>query len=218
MKIKLCGQTREEDIAFSLESGADLCGVVIEVPSSKRSMQFEDAAPLFRKFPGKIAALTANADDTLYARIAGLEPAALQLTADAAPEQVAGLIKKYGFVIWKSLHLPLPAEHGEPVETFLERIKEYAEAGCGTVVLDSCTPDCYGGSGVRCDWDLAGKIIAESRADIFLAGGINPENITEAAALNPYGIDLASGVEVSPGIKSRDKIRALFAALAGKAE
>ncbi len=218
MKIKLCGQTREEDIAFSLESGADICGVVIEVPSSKRSMKFEDAEQLFRKFPGKIAALTANADDALYARIAGLKPAALQLTADAAPEQAAGLIKKYGFVIWKSLHLPVQSAKGKPVDAFLERIREYTEAGCGAIVLDSCTPDCYGGSGVRCDWNLAGKIIAESTADIFLAGGINPENIAEAAALNPYGIDLASGVEVSPGIKSKDKIRALFAALADKAE
>jgi len=218
MKIKLCGQTREEDIAFSLVSGADLCGVVIEVPSSKRSMMFEDAAPLFRKFPGKIVALTANADDALYERVAGLEPAAIQLTAAAASETVHALKKKYGFVIWKSLHLPLQAEKGEPEEIFLERITAYSEAGCGAIVLDSCTPDCYGGSGMRSDWNLAGRIIAESETDIFLAGGINPANIAEAAALHPYGIDLASGVEVSPGVKSRDKIRALFAAIGGKAE
>ncbi len=215
MKIKICGQTRLEDIRYSFERGADLCGVVIDVPSSPRSVSIGNAEPLFKEFPGKIVALTADADASFLKEIAlKLKPAAIQLTAGEKPEEVKKLSSMLDIPIWKSLHLPQKAEdRTRQADETLEQIDLYTGAGCSAFVLDTRVPDIYGGSGVKSDWDLAGEILSRTGTDTFLAGGIDPQNVIEAAGLNPYGIDLASGVEISPGEKSREKIDSLFKAL-----
>jgi phosphoribosylanthranilate isomerase len=80
------------------------------------------------------------------------------------------------------------------------------------VLLDAHDPARRGGTGRTIDWSAA-AVVAQSRP-ILLAGGITPENVAEAVArVRPFGIDVSSGVERSPGIKDHDKIRALFEAL-----
>lgn len=214
MKVKVCGQTRAEDCRFSFESGAALCGVVVEVPSSPRSMSIDSAKPLFDEFGGKLVALTANASHELYEAVASqLKPFAVQLTADETEEQVKKTVGEFGLKIFKSLHLPPEGSGAERADGFLQQMERYAQAGVSVFILDTRVPDVYGGSGVKSDWELARKIIEASGAETFLAGGISPDNVLEAAALGPAGIDLASGVEEAPGHKSRQKITALFAAL-----
>ncbi|GMT42478.1 MAG: N-(5'-phosphoribosyl)anthranilate isomerase [bacterium] len=215
MKVKLCGQTRADDIRFSLDSGADLCGVVVEVPSSPRSLNFNSAKPLFAEFHEKLAALTADAPlEFLQKILAELKPSAIQLTADETPETIRQIRESTDAAIMKSLHLPIDGEGStKNAETFLTMMEKYTEAGVSAFVLDTRVPKMYGGSGVKSDWNLVSRILEKTKAETFLAGGINPQNVLEAAALNPHGIDLASGIEENPGIKSRDKIRALFTAL-----
>ncbi len=215
MKIKICGQTRLEDIEYSFERGADFCGVVIEVPSSKRSMTIKKAKPLFEEpLMGKMVALTADADHSLYKEISDvLKPNAVQLTANETAEDIKKIKEKFGFKIFKSLHLPMEGGRASSPEKFLDKMKSYTDAGADAFILDTLVPEMHGGSGKKSDWKLAGKILLESRADTFLAGGIGLDNAKEAAELKPYGIDLASGVEISPGVKSWEKIDLLFTAL-----
>lgn len=213
MKVKLCGQTRAKDIRFSFESGADLCGVVLEVESSPRSMTVDSAGPLFDEFGQKLFALTANAEMDFYKTVAvTLKPAAIQLTADETVETVKRIIEATGVSIFKSLHLPQEGSAGRTggAEDFISVMRRYVEAGVSGFVLDTRVPNMYGGSGVKSDWTLARSVIESASAEVFLAGGISPENVAEAASLNPDGIDLASGVEEAPGIKSKEKIKALF--------
>ncbi|MBI3793448.1 MAG: phosphoribosylanthranilate isomerase [Nitrospinae bacterium] len=214
-KIKLCGQTRLEDIRISFDLGADFCGVVVNVPSSPRSMDIKNAGPLFKQFGSKLFALTANADLSSLSEIAReLKPAYFQLTADETPEFVKNALDSIGIPIFKSLHLPT-AENSAPAPQsrhFLDVMAKYQEAGCAGFVLDSKNNGLYGGTGVKSDWNLANEIIRDSGSKVFLAGGITPQNISMAKGLNPYGLDLASGVETSPGIKSREKIESLFKA------
>jgi phosphoribosylanthranilate isomerase len=215
-KVKICGQTRPEDIRFSFESGADFCGVVVEVASSPRSMTVEQAIPLFAGAASRTFALTAHADMALHARIAErLKPGFFQLTAAEPPEEVKTVRQRFGIPVFKSLHLP--ARGGDPgeVEKFLALMGEYLAVGCDGFVLDTLAPGMFGGSGKKSDWNLAGKILSATRAKTFIAGGISPHNAREAATLGAYGIDLASGVEIAPGVKSGEKITALFAALRG---
>jgi len=222
MKVKLCGQTRARDIRFSFESGADLCGVVLEVESSPRSMTVDSAKPLFDEFGEKLFALTANAETEgplpmdLYKTIAvTLKPAAIQLTAYETVETVKRIIEATGLKVFKSLHLPQEGSAGGAgrAEDFVSVMERYVEAGVSGFVLDTRVPNMYGGSGVKSDWALAKTVIKSAVAEVFLAGGISPENVAEAASLNPDGIDLASGVEDAPGVKSKNKIEALFKAL-----
>jgi len=228
MKVKLCGQTRAQDILFSFESGADLCGVVLEVESSPRSMTVDSAKPLFDEFGEKLFALTANAETEgplpmdLYKTIAvTLKPAAIQLTANETVETVKQIIEATGASVFKSLHLPQEGGASSAggagstggagsAEDFISVMQRYVEAGVSGFVLDTRVPNMYGGSGVKSDWALARTVIKSASAEVFLAGGISPDNVLEAASLNPDGIDLASGVEDEPGIKSKEKIEALF--------
>ena len=80
------------------------------------------------------------------------------------------------------------------------------------VLLDAHDPDRRGGTGRTIDWTAAAEV-AKSRP-ILLAGGLTAENVADAVArVRPFGIDVSSGVERSPGIKDHNKIRALFEAL-----
>ena len=72
----------------------------------------------------------------------------------------------------------------------------------------------WGGSGKTIDWSKAKSFISKSSVPVILAGGLNAQNILEAVnEANPFGVDLSSGVETSPGIKSEEKLRDLFQTL-----
>jgi phosphoribosylanthranilate isomerase len=82
------------------------------------------------------------------------------------------------------------------------------------LLLDVRDPVSRGGTGRTIDWSAAARIAARRRA--LLAGGLTPDNVAEAVArVQPFGIDVSSGVERSPGVKDHARIRALFEALNG---
>jgi phosphoribosylanthranilate isomerase len=74
------------------------------------------------------------------------------------------------------------------------------------VLLDAYHPDKYGGTGQTFDWNVIGHIGKR----VFLAGGINPDNVADAIALGVYGVDVCSGIEESPGKKDHKKMKQLF--------
>jgi phosphoribosylanthranilate isomerase len=77
--------------------------------------------------------------------------------------------------------------------------------------VDACRPGEYGGTGHTGNWDLARRLA--ERYPILLAGGLNPDNVAEAVAqVQPWGVDVASGVESSPGKKDADKVAAFVQA------
>ncbi len=96
----------------------------------------------------------------------------------------------------------------------LQRLADYA--GCEVVLCD--TPSALrGGSGRVFDWSLARRAVDAGRR-ILLAGGLNPDNVAEAiAAVHPWGVDVASGVESAPGIKDADRVKRFIEAAKGAA-
>jgi phosphoribosylanthranilate isomerase len=90
----------------------------------------------------------------------------------------------------------------------LEQIQSFAKAGCDAFVLDTATAQGFGGTGVVASWEIAADLVRFSDVPCFLAGGLTPENVAEAvAAVKPYGVDVSSGVEISPGVKDPEKVR-----------
>jgi phosphoribosylanthranilate isomerase len=84
-----------------------------------------------------------------------------------------------------------------------------ADAALDAVLIDSRTATLLGGTGLRFDWGAARGNFAASRLRMVAAGGLNPENVGEAIAmLQPWGVDVASGVEAAPGKKDAAKVRA----------
>jgi len=85
-------------------------------------------------------------------------------------------------------------------------------AGVRGFVLDAFSDQAYGGTGEVIDWQLAAE--AAKAASILLAGGLTPDNVGEAIqAVQPYGVDVSSGVEGSPGKKNHEKVRAFIQAV-----
>ena len=94
--------------------------------------------------------------------------------------------------------------------SLVEHINNYKNAGADTIVLDTLVSKKKGGTGQTCDWDTAERLVKDIDMPLFLAGGINPENVCAAVRkVRPYGIDLSSGVEKAPAQKDPQKIRAL---------
>ena len=217
VKVKICGQTSLADAALSIKAGADYIGVVLQAPSSPRSLDLDAAEQIFHAHGKRAFLLTLDMpQDQLEDAAMRLDPYALQLTGNETPEYLAAVKDALGGLVFKSIHLPPAGEGAVDPDAILASMALYAEAGAEGFVLDTATGGLHGGTGVKSDWTLAAAIISKAPAPVFIAGGINPENAAQAAALpGVYGIDLASGVESSKGVKSAEKLQALFAALGG---
>ncbi|VAX23074.1 Phosphoribosylanthranilate isomerase [hydrothermal vent metagenome] len=215
MKVKICGQTSFADCEMSVKRGTDFLGVVIGVEWSPRSLDKNRALPIFEAFRDRTFMLTFNRaiNDSYLDEIKILDPYALQLTGQEPPEAVSDLKKHVGRLIYKSVHLSPEGEgdEGDVSKTVVESIHIYADAGADGIVLDTACKNMYGGTGKKSNWEVAAKIVGLSPLPVFLAGGINPDNVIEAVKTpGIYGIDLASGVESSKGKKSALKLDALF--------
>jgi phosphoribosylanthranilate isomerase len=121
---------------------------------------------------------------------------AVQLHGDEPPEACAG----YGVPVIKALRVAGPED--------VEKARRYVGAGDVTaLLLDGAAPG-YGGGGVGFDWSLVARL-TDAGVPVLVAGGLTPDNVAEAVrATRPYAVDVASGVESSPGIKDADAVRA----------
>ena len=189
--VKICGVTRVEDAVAAAELGADFIGLNF-YPKSPRYIQVAAAAEIVRALPKGVEAVGVfvNEPPGTVNRIveeAGLHLA--QLHGAETPEQA----ERVRIPVVKALRI--------------ESEKDIGAAGAYKVDLYLIdTPSgTWGGSGKTGDWKLAAEACRRLRA--FLAGGLTPDNITEAVRIvNPHGVDVSSGVERELGVKDRTKM------------
>lgn len=202
-KVKICGVTSVADGRLALELGADLLGLNF-YPPSPRYLPRDRAAALLAGLPAETVGVGLFVDATMDEIAATLETCPLpyvQLHGAETPafcRQVAAL----GVTVIKALRL-----RGR------EDVARLADYDTPYLLVDAFRPDLYGGTGETFDWSwLAGA----DRRRLFLAGGITPDNVAAAAAVDVYALDLCSGVESAPGVKDPDKLRRLFENLRGR--
>lgn len=199
---KICGITTLEDALGSAAAGADAIGINF-YPQSKRYHSLEDASSWLADVPPHVArvAVLVNAPDEEVRRIAtsGLIDV-LQFHGDETPE-ILERARDFGLPIIKALPL-LPG-------TALETLRAWP---ADALLLDAYAPGTYGGTGHTIDWNYAATLIAAlSPHPVILSGGLNPDNIAEAVRqTRPASIDVASGVEISPGRKDLTKVKNLI--------
>ncbi len=191
-------------------------GVVVDVDWSDRSLSVKEAAPIFDAFRSVTFLLTFNIEgiDRLVAIASMLDPYAIQLTGQESADYVSRLKQGIGCPVFKSIHLTPEGENSADADSVLELMEKYRSAQVDGFILDTMAKGKFGGTGVKNDWNTAGEIATRSPGSVFLAGGIDPGNV--GAAINVpgiFGVDLASGVESSKGVKSETKIKALFDAI-----
>ncbi|MCM0083617.1 phosphoribosylanthranilate isomerase [Geomonas sp. Red32] len=192
-KVKICGITSVEDALMAAAAGADALGFIF-FEKSPRFLDTEKAASIITSLPPfiQVVGLFVNAplefvNDT--ADRCRLDIA--QLHGDESPDYCGEVRRR----VMKAFRV-------RGMES-LAAMPDYRVAG---YVLDAYSPNAYGGTGAKFDWECA--VAAKAHGPIVLAGGLEPDNVTSAVAqVAPYGVDVSSGVELSPGVKDPEKVR-----------
>jgi phosphoribosylanthranilate isomerase len=196
MFVKICGCTNEQDALLAVAMGADAVGFVFA--PSPRQVAPSLVAKITHRLPAEVLTVGVFVD-TLPERVieivneAGLKAA--QLHGHENASDVAAVAEQVRYVI-----KALPAS-----TNLVEDISSYS---CDAVMIDAPSP----GSGQVFDWRLAERLPRSRR--VILAGGLDPMNVAEAIrAVHPWGVDVSSGVESSPGHKDPAKVRAFIQAV-----
>lgn len=214
MRIKICGITRPDDAAAAAALGADAVGLNF-YPLSPRYVDLAAAAGILSRLPPAIEAVGVFVNQTLTEMVEAVRPlgrvATLQWHGDN-PHREVHAARPYRLVQAFAVH----DEHG------LREVTDYLGVcrGLGqlpdAVLLDAQAPGQYGGTGTTAPWHL----LADFRpgVPVILAGGLTPDNVAEAIqVVKPDAVDVASGVEESPGVKAVEKLRRFIANARGAA-
>lgn len=210
-KIKICGVTLPDDAARVAALGADFIGLNFW-PKSKRYLAPERApmiaaaARAASPAPGGIDVVgvfvNASIDDiSAIARDAALD--VVQLHGHETPEDVVAVSLATQLPVWKAVAAAGPRD--------LERLDTWQS---DAILLDAPSAG-HGGAGKTFDWSLARDVRLRYPARrLVLAGGLEPRNVAAAiAAVDPWAVDVASGVEAAPGIKDAAKLTAFIEAV-----
>jgi phosphoribosylanthranilate isomerase len=203
MLVKVCGITRLVDAEAAIAFGAGALGFVFW-PKSPRFIDPFRARAIIAALPPLVATVGVFVNQPAdyangVASLVGLS--AVQLHGDETAA-FAGLMRR---PVIKAIAIDgVGADLGRPgVDGWSERV---------TVLLDAHDPEQRGGTGRTIDWAMAAAIAGARR--VLLAGGLTPENVAEAVrSVQPFGIDVSSGVEAKPGVKDHGRLRAFFDAL-----
>jgi len=193
--VKICGITTEEDALLAVAMGADAVGFVFA--PSPRQMQPPQVADIIKRLPPEIMTVGVFRDE--------------------APQRVVEIINTTGLLAAQLHGHESPATTRRVAERVQYVIKGFAASdptldravdfGAYAVLMDAPQP----GSGQLFDWSLTGRVPAGMR--LLLAGGLTADNVADAiAATHPWGVDVSTGVEATPGHKDAVKLRAFIAA------
>lgn len=208
LDIKICGLKTPEAVDHAVALGATHVGFIF-FGKSPRHIEPSDAGRLADRVRGraKIVSVSVDADnDDLDELVSMIRPDILQLHGRESPDRVLTVKAVTGLPVWKALSISEAAD--------LDRIDDY-DGIADRFLFDAKRPknsELPGGNGVSFDWTLL-KGLSE-RVDYMLSGGLDKDNVGEALRIaKPRGIDLSSGVESSPGVKSLDMMDEFFAAV-----
>ena len=193
VKVKICGITSLDDALTAVEAGADALGFVF-YDQSPRNINPMQAAAIIAKLPPFIQMVGLFVNEELEkinwtADYCGLD--VVQLHGDETPEDCLEVKRR----VIKAFRIHDIVS--------IEPLHKYQVSG---YLLDTWCPEAYGGTGKTFNWEMAAA--ARQYGRIILAGGLSPDNVIEAVrTVQPYAVDVSSGVESAPGKKDRAKVK-----------
>jgi phosphoribosylanthranilate isomerase len=192
-RVKVCGITTPDDAAMAARAGADYVGVVLT--ESPRRVSTERAREIAIVLPAETLLVAVFADESpeeVEARLEGLPVHAVQVHGW---EDGAG---GSAHEVWRVLRGDAP----EPSTLPMVPLRTY--------LLDAEVPGMHGGTGRRADWEWARRGV-NAGLRLIVAGGLNPDNVTELIQeVRPFGVDASSGLESEPGRKDPAKVQAFI--------
>lgn len=203
MKVKICGITNAEDAIAAVQAGADALGFVF-YKKSPRYIEPAAARQISEALPPLVTpvGVFVNEEVKIVRRL--MDECGLAL-AQLHGDETAAYCCELGRPVLKAVRL-------RDRSAFLALAEFHGRAGVRGFLLDAFSEEAYGGTARIVDWQLAAE--AAKAATILLAGGLTPDNVGEAIhAVQPYGVDVSSGVEASPGKKDHAKVGAFIQAV-----
>lgn len=202
IKVKICGVTNKEDAHLVVDSGADMLGMIVDVPvETPRKISIDEAEEISKEIgdaldivvvlcPGSVGEV-----ETVVRRI---DPFGVQLHGFESEEFLKSVREALPDVkLIKTVHV---AENGTIHGVMPE--EDYVDF----ILLDTFSAQ-IGGTGKKHSWAKSREIVEHSAIPVILSGGLKPENVEEAIKeVQPYGVDVASGVESSGGRKNKEKV------------
>lgn len=203
VKVKVCGITNAEDAWAAVEAGADALGFIFH-EQSPRYVVPAVASRIIAELPPLIVTVGVFVNEGMATVRSIMDTCGLAM-AQLHGDENASYCHELSRPSMKALRLK---DRGS-----LLALAEYqGRGGVRGFVLDTFSELAYGGTGQVTDWALAADVAKSAR--VLLAGGLTPDNVTEAIrAVRPYGVDVSSGVEAAPGKKDPAKIRAFLEAV-----
>jgi phosphoribosylanthranilate isomerase len=203
--VKICGNTSLADAQFAVDAGADAVGFVF-APSPRRVTP-QQVAAITPHLPAAMEKIGVFVDVDFATLAETVELSGLtgvQLHYGEPDDLVAQIRERFG----PGLRILRVIHFGDEAARQLQAAR--TEAGIDAVLVDSRTATAVGGTGIAFDWQAARASVfsGESQLKLIAAGGLTPANVAQAiATLSPWGVDVASGVEASPGKKDPRKVR-----------
>jgi len=198
-RVKICGITGPEDRDAAIAAGADAVGIIngvtVETP---REVDEETAVELAAGVPPLVTSVLVTMPDAVQKavrRVETVRPDVVQVHGGLTPAELGALDRR------------VDAKVVAVVDATRDDIEDYADAA-DALLVDSIDAEGGGGTGETHDWDRTREIVADLDCPVVLAGGLTPDNVAEAVeTVDPFGVDVASGVESAGGVKDHDAIR-----------
>jgi phosphoribosylanthranilate isomerase len=201
-RVKLCGITRHEDAELAASLDAWAIGFILW-PGSKRAADPGVAAGIARTMRRRLELVGVFVNPTLDEVVRAAEGIGLthiQLHGDEGPAFCRAVAEHTGARVIKAVRVASGAD-----------IQAAERFHTDLLLLDAAVASAWGGTGQTFDWGLAAQ--RHSKIPLILSGGLTPENVADGiAAVRPWAVDVASGVESAPGIKDHAKVEAFMAA------
>lgn len=205
-RVKICGVTTREDLGAVVEAGADAIGVTVDVPvETPREIDAERAADIVSATPPFVTTVLVTMPDPPASAVGVAErvgPDVVQVHGDSAPDDIA------------SLSADLDARVVVAVSPDdAPRYDTVADA----LLVDSLDESGAGGTGSTHDWERTRELVSELASPVVLAGGLTPENVAGAVeTVDPFAVDVASGVEGRSGRKDPAAVEAFVRRAGGR--
>ena len=196
VKVKICGMTNLSDVKVAVDRGVDAVGFIF-YKKSPRSVTMQEVREIILELPPFVDSVGVFVNETAEQINKIAEHCKLdrvQLHGDESP----AFCKKIRRRVIKAIRIK-----------DIQSLKKLSDYPVSSFLLDTFSEDQYGGTGKVFDWNLAYP--AKKYGPIILAGGLTPINVHQAIqSIQPYGVDVCSGVESQPGIKDHNKMKAFL--------
>lgn len=214
MWVKICGVTRAEDAVMVAQSGASAIGLNF-YPESRRYVTLSIAQEIASEVAEKLELIGVfvNSPVVDIDRIVDqLMLSGVQFHGDESPETIAAFHRRHPQIrIIKALRVTDSAE--TEIAGFVQAMR-FCGVNPSAILVDADVPGIYGGSGQRVDDRALEGLDRHQCPPLILAGGLNAENVVEVIqSVQPWGVDVASGVESSAGIKDHHKVQSFIRAV-----